>query len=94
MDLYAKISDLIYTHVSSMCEVNGIEDATDAVIAALPDYNNYNSDWSKQQRRIVELELALKLITDRAEMSVGYNDDFFNFGWIVKQAREALKDKS
>jgi hypothetical protein len=37
MDLQAKIADLIYTHVSSMCEVNGIEDAADAVLEALPD---------------------------------------------------------
>jgi hypothetical protein len=36
MRLVNKIADIIYTHVSSMCEVNGIEDATDAIIAALP----------------------------------------------------------
>jgi hypothetical protein len=45
------------------------------------------------QARVAELEAELKIITDRAEMSVGYNDDFFNFGWIVKQARAALKAK-
>jgi hypothetical protein len=43
------------------------------------------------QARIAELEALLKLITDRAEMSIGYNDDFFNFKWIVKKARAALK---
>jgi hypothetical protein len=45
------------------------------------------------QARIAELEALLKLITDRAEMSIGYNDDFFNFEWIVKKARAALKPK-
>jgi hypothetical protein len=45
------------------------------------------------QARITELEAVLKLITHRAEMSIGYNDDFFNFGWIVKKARAALKAK-
>jgi hypothetical protein len=73
-----------------MCEVNGIEDAADAVVAVLPDYNNYNSDWSKQQRRIVELELALGRIA-RARTY----DDIHNQTevWELEEiAREALKE--
>jgi hypothetical protein len=59
------------------------------------DFNHYGEYTRTDiaQARIAELEAELKIITDRAEMSVGYNDDFFNFGWIVKQARAALKAK-
>jgi hypothetical protein len=32
-----QIADLIYTHVSSMGEVSGIEDAADAILADLPN---------------------------------------------------------
>jgi hypothetical protein len=32
-----EIADIIYTHVSSMGEVSGIEDAADAILDALPN---------------------------------------------------------
>jgi hypothetical protein len=60
--------------------------------AGFENYGEYTrTDIS--QARIAELETVLKLITDRAEISIGYNDDFFNFKWIVKKARAALKSK-
>jgi hypothetical protein len=64
-----------------------------ADIASMQHIGQRYTQLLEAQARIAELEALLKLITDRAEMSIGYNDDFFNFEWIVKKARAALKAK-
>jgi hypothetical protein len=66
MDLQAKIADIIYTHVSSMVEVNGIEDAADAVVAVLPDHA---ARVTELEARVTELETAL--LTTRALVCEG-----------------------
>jgi hypothetical protein len=60
-----------------------------------------NTAWDQEtsgrkaaDARVKELEEVLEVITNRATMSIGYNDDFFNFGWIVKKAREALMESN
>jgi hypothetical protein len=57
-------------------------------------YNDDHGEWVMYEdaaARIAELEAALNLITNRAEFSIGFNNDFFNFKWMVKSARAALK---
>jgi 5-methylthioribose kinase len=53
----------------------------------------YREARGEQRARIAELEEALEVITARAEMATVCDNDSFNFGWMVKLARAALKAK-
>jgi 3-deoxy-D-manno-octulosonic-acid transferase len=61
-----QIADIIYTHVSSMGEVSGIEDAADAILAEMPNMKavcdqlaKVSMERTKAIARIKELEETL-----------------------------------
>ena len=39
-----------------------------------------------------QLREALEEITNRAEFAAKYQDDKFNFGWMIRKSRAALRD--
>ena len=42
--------------------------------------------------RVKALVEVLQEITNRAEFAAKYHDDKFNFGWMIRKARAALRD--
>jgi hypothetical protein len=45
-----------------------------------------------QDDRVKALVEAVKEITNRAEFATRYDDDKYNFGWMIRKVRAALRD--
>ena len=84
-------SDLAEQALQEMRQVRAErDDQKKARLKAVRSWMNAEARAKTLEAELAQAEEVLKEITDRAEFATRYDDDKFNFGWMIRKSRAFL----